>query len=85
MDTREAGKLGGSRNTPAQNAARARNAKLGGRPRKKYPPGMDYKHNDARTSQPQPVLIPLNRKPTTPEAVKCRECEPDELKQEEVS
>lgn len=28
------GKLGGKANTPAQNAARARNAKLGGRPKK---------------------------------------------------
>ncbi len=27
------GKLGGSRNTPAQNAARAKNGKLGGRPK----------------------------------------------------
>jgi len=28
------GRLGGKANTPAQNAARARNAKLGGRPKK---------------------------------------------------
>lgn len=27
------GSLGGSRNTPAQNAARAKNGKLGGRPK----------------------------------------------------
>lgn len=31
------GKLGGSRNTRAQNAARKRNGKLGGRPKKKRP------------------------------------------------
>lgn len=33
------GRLGGSANTPAQNAARAENARLGGRPKKHGPPG----------------------------------------------
>ena len=32
------GKLGGSKNSAAQNAARARNGRLGGRPRKLKPP-----------------------------------------------
>ena len=37
MDTKEAGRLGGSKNTPAQNAARRENGKKGGRPPKPKP------------------------------------------------
>jgi len=54
----------GSIKSQKKAASSRENGKRGGRPRTKYPPGMNYQFNDARVSQPQPVLIPLNRKPT---------------------
>lgn len=69
MDTKDAGRLGGQSTSEAKAAAARINGKRGGRPRKKYPAGMDYQFNDARTPQPQPVTIILKRKAVQPEPV----------------
>ena len=46
------GRLGGLANTPAQNAARAANGKLGGRPRKKRRPAKRKVKRGASPNKP---------------------------------